>query len=66
MTLCGSLIILVTFLETTRLKPRKYKCEMIVMHQEDIADIYDKHKVTALFEPINNDIENYLKVSGMS
>ena len=38
------------------------QCEQIVMHKEDIADIYAKHKVTALFKPINDDIENYLKV----
>ena len=34
----------------------------IVTHQTAICDIYIKHKVATLFEPINNDIENYLKV----
>ena len=33
----------------------------IITHQIAIEDIYTKHKVAALFEPINNDIEKYLK-----
>ena len=27
-------------------------CEQIIMHKEDIADIYAKHKVIELFNPV--------------
>ena len=38
------------------------QCTQIIMFSEDIANIYAKHKVTELFKPISEDIENYLQL----
>ena len=38
----------------------KSHCDLIIELLKSIADIYAKHKVPTLFEPVNKDIENYL------
>ena len=40
----------------------KSHCDLIIELLKSIADIYTKHKVLTLFEPVNKDIENDLNI----